>query len=100
MASTTAARPIRAFGNRRSLIEARVRNWSFPATVADPTGASNAPAIVASSRHFPRSSCRLARGGTQRQRRDRYRPDQSSQTILERNAPAKQETLGCAHYPL
>jgi len=62
-------------------------------------GASNVPVIVASSRHFPRSSCPPARGEIHRQRPDRYRPDQSSQTILERNAPAKPETLGCAHYP-
>src|SRR5665213_1318713 len=62
------------------------------------TGASNAPAIVASSRRFPRSSCLLAREEIHRQRPDRYLPDQSSQMILERNAPAKQETLGCARY--
>src|ERR1700722_12424419 len=43
---------------------------------ASPTGVSNAPAIVASSRHFPRSSCRLAPGEIHRQRPDRYRPDQ------------------------
>jgi len=66
---------------------------------ASRTGASNEPMIVASSRHFPRSSCRLARGEIHRQRPDRYRPDQSSQTIRERNVPAKQETRGCAHYP-
>jgi dihydrofolate reductase len=81
------------------LVQPRLAGHGPTATVADPRGASNAPALVASSRHFPRSSCHLARGEIRRQRPDRYRPDQSSQTILERNAPAKQETSGCANYP-
>lgn len=72
---------------------------SLTHALAVPPSNSTAPAIAPSSRHFPGSSCRLARGEIHRQRRGRYRPDRSSRTIREPNARATQDTLGCAHSP-